>query len=64
MSQPIFALSFAIMARGFKPADASKARLGLSIMQERADAVGISLTINSKSGEGTVVEAVWPGRRV
>ncbi len=34
--------------------------LGLSIMRERAAAVGAALTIRSQMGKGTQVRAIWP----
>jgi signal transduction histidine kinase len=34
-------------------------RLGLSIMRERAEAVGVELDIDSQPGRGTQITAVW-----
>ena len=45
--------------RGFDPAAVSHERLGLGIMQERAQAIGAKLTIQSQPGQGTQVTVVW-----
>jgi ligand-binding sensor domain-containing protein/signal transduction histidine kinase len=45
--------------RGFDPAHISRERLGLGIMQERAKAIGASLTIDSQPGHGTQVTVLW-----
>jgi signal transduction histidine kinase len=45
---------------GFDPAGISPDNLGLSIMRERAEAIGATLRIESKAGEGTRVSIVWP----
>lgn len=47
--------------RGFDPKQLSPARLGLTIMQERAAAIGATLTIASRPGQGTRIEIIWPG---
>jgi two-component system nitrate/nitrite sensor histidine kinase NarX len=47
--------------RGFDPADVPADRLGLSIMRERAAAVGAEMSIQSRSGHGTQVVVAWPG---
>jgi signal transduction histidine kinase len=44
---------------GFDPAEASTGQLGLSIMRERADAIGASLDLTSAPGSGTTVSAIW-----
>jgi signal transduction histidine kinase len=44
--------------RGFDPDSVSAARLGLSIMRERAEEIGAQLAIESQAGQGTRV-AVW-----
>jgi signal transduction histidine kinase len=52
---------------GFDPSSVSQERLGLGIMRERAEAVGIRLEIDSQPGQGTRVTAVWvddEGRRI
>lgn len=45
--------------RGFDLAKAPHDRLGLGIMQERADSIGASLFIDSQPGEGTQVTIMW-----
>ncbi len=45
--------------RGFDLAQAPHHRLGLGIMQERADAIGANLFIDSQPGEGTQVTVMW-----
>jgi signal transduction histidine kinase/ligand-binding sensor domain-containing protein len=45
--------------RGFDPARVPHNRLGLGIMQERAQAIGASLTIESQPGQGTRVSVQW-----
>ncbi len=45
--------------RGFDPAVVSGEHLGLSIMFERAAAIGARLSVDSQSGRGTLVSAVW-----
>jgi signal transduction histidine kinase len=45
--------------RGFDLAQAPHHRLGLGIMQERAEAVGAHLLIDSKPDEGTQVTVMW-----
>jgi signal transduction histidine kinase len=47
---------------GFEPAFISAEHLGLGIMQERASAIGASLSIESHPGEGTQVTVLWEGR--
>jgi signal transduction histidine kinase len=44
---------------GFNPAQVLHDHLGLGIMQERAQAIGASLTIDSQPGEGTQVSVLW-----
>ncbi|MCC7208968.1 MAG: PAS domain S-box protein [Anaerolineae bacterium] len=46
--------------RGFDPQRVSGSSLGLRIMQERAEAAGVLLTITSAPGDGTHIRAVWP----
>jgi ligand-binding sensor domain-containing protein/signal transduction histidine kinase len=45
--------------RGFDPAQIPHNRLGLGIMQERAQAAGASLVIESQPGHGTEVTVLW-----
>ncbi|MGD2041391.1 MAG: PAS domain-containing protein [Anaerolineae bacterium] len=45
---------------GFEPQTIDPHRLGLSIMHERARAIGAMLKIDSQPGQGTVVVAHWP----
>jgi signal transduction histidine kinase len=45
--------------RGFDLNQAPHHRLGLGIMQERADGVGANLFIDSQLGEGTQVSVMW-----
>jgi len=45
--------------RGFDLAQVPHHRLGLRIMQERADAIGANLFIDSQPGEGTQVTVIW-----
>jgi signal transduction histidine kinase len=45
--------------RGFDLAHAPHDRLGLGIMQERADAIGANLFVDSQPGEGTQVSVMW-----
>jgi signal transduction histidine kinase len=47
--------------RGFTAEDVQAGELGLSIMRERADAVGADLTIDSTAGQGTQVRVAWKG---
>lgn len=44
---------------GFTRETVTADHMGLSIMQERADATGISLTIESHVGSGTSVSVIW-----
>jgi len=45
--------------RGFDPERVPPERLGLSIMQERAQAIGATLTVQSQPGQGTAVVVIW-----
>ena len=45
--------------RGFKPENVAPGSLGLTIMRERAEAIGADLRIQSKIGRGTQVSVVW-----
>jgi nitrate/nitrite-specific signal transduction histidine kinase len=48
--------------RGFDPSSVPPDRLGLGIIRERAQAMGASLQINSRPGQGTEIAVVWQGR--
>jgi signal transduction histidine kinase len=53
--------------RGFDPGTIPGDHLGVSIMRERAQAIGATLTIDSEPGEGTEIVLVWakgPGQVV
>jgi signal transduction histidine kinase len=52
-SQGTVTLSVRDNGRGFDPARVSGECLGLGIMQERAEEIGASLTIESEPGAGT-----------
>jgi signal transduction histidine kinase len=43
---------------GFDPAGVGRGRFGIAGMRERADAIGASLRVSSRPGEGTEVEVV------
>lgn len=45
--------------RGFKLENVTPGSLGLTIMHERAEAIGADLRIESKIGKGTQVKLVW-----
>jgi PAS domain S-box-containing protein len=45
--------------RGFDPATILPGHMGIGIMHERAEAVGISLDIRSQAGHGTEIVATW-----
>jgi len=44
---------------GFDLARVAPERLGLGIMRERAEAVGVELDIDSQPGHGTQITVVW-----
>jgi PAS domain S-box-containing protein len=46
--------------RGFDPGQVKPDHMGLSIMRERAEAIGAALDIQTKVGRGTRVHVVWP----
>jgi PAS domain S-box-containing protein len=46
--------------RGFDPRHIPPDRLGLGILQERADAAGATLSISSQPGHGTEIRVRWP----
>lgn len=56
---PPLILTISDNGKGFDPEDRPTETMGLNIMQERANAVGGSLRIESKPGEGTVVTFSW-----
>ncbi|HEX9091950.1 MAG TPA: GAF domain-containing sensor histidine kinase, partial [Anaerolineales bacterium] len=45
--------------RGFDPSKIPHGHLGLGIMQERAQAIGAILTIESQPGHGTLITVLW-----
>ena len=49
---------------GFDPASPSSGRLGLGIMEERAQSIGARLKVEAKPGVGTAISVSWkpPGR--
>ena len=44
---------------GFEPETVSQDHLGLGIMQERAQNVGASLSVESDLGRGTLITLIW-----
>jgi two-component system nitrate/nitrite sensor histidine kinase NarX len=52
-------LSISDDGRGFDPTQITHDRLGLGIMQERAQAIGATLIIESQPGHGTRVNVLW-----
>ena len=46
--------------RGFNPESIQPHQLGLSIMRERAQAIGATLSIQSQPGQGTELTVTWP----
>jgi two-component system nitrate/nitrite sensor histidine kinase NarX len=46
--------------RGFDPGAVSPQQMGLSIMRERAKAIGATLRVESQPAQGTEVVATWP----
>ncbi len=54
------ALTIADDGQGFDPAGVSAEHLGLSIMRERAAAIGARLEVASQPGEGTQITVFWP----
>jgi signal transduction histidine kinase len=55
----IFLLAISDDGRGFCPAQVPHGRLGLGIMQERAQAIGGLLVVESQPGHGTQVTILW-----
>jgi two-component system nitrate/nitrite sensor histidine kinase NarX len=56
---PSLLLSVSDDGRGFDPAQIPPDRLGVGIMQERAQAIGAHLTIESQPGHGTQITMLW-----
>ncbi len=56
---PRVLLSISDDGRGFDPARVPHDRLGLGNMQERAQAIGAALTIESQPGHGTQITVLW-----
>ena len=52
-------LSISDDGRGFDPVQVRPKGLGLGIMDERAQAIGASLTVESQPGHGTQVTVLW-----
>jgi signal transduction histidine kinase len=46
--------------RGFDPGEIKPDHMGLSIMRERAEAIGAALDIQTEIGHGTQVHVIWP----
>jgi PAS domain S-box-containing protein len=46
--------------QGFEPHRTEGSHLGLTIMRERAESIGATLTISSQPGQGTEIIASWP----
>ncbi len=53
------ALSISDNGRGFDPEQIPSGHYGLSIMQERAKAIGATLSITSQPGQGTEIAVRW-----
>jgi len=49
---------------GFEPATVPKARMGLSIMKERADEIGAELDVSSVQDVGTTIALDWQARQI
>jgi len=48
--------------RGFEKKNVPRNSLGLNIMKERAKEIGASISVKSRSGQGTAVRVVWKAR--
>lgn len=59
VTEPSVLLSISDDGRGFEPARVPHDRLGLGNMQERAQAIGAHLTIESQPGQGTQITVLW-----
>jgi two-component system nitrate/nitrite sensor histidine kinase NarX len=57
------ALEISDDGQGFVPRAAPAGRLGLTIMRERAQAVGADLHVTSQLGQGTHIMVMWPSSR-
>lgn len=49
--------------RGFDPANVQPGHNGLTIIRERASAIGADLTINSQPDQGTEIVVKWEERQ-
>jgi signal transduction histidine kinase len=49
--------------RGFSTADIPANHMGIRIMNERAAAVGLTLSVSSTPGQGTIIQAEWQQRQ-
>jgi signal transduction histidine kinase len=47
--------------RGFDPTSIPPGHLGVGIIAERAAAIGATLRLDSRPGQGTRIDVVWPG---
>jgi two-component system nitrate/nitrite sensor histidine kinase NarX len=45
--------------RGFDPDCVQPGRLGLNILQERAEAIGATLQVTSRADQGTEIAVIW-----
>lgn len=50
--------------RGFDPDGVTSEHFGIGIMRERAESTGAKFRVDSKPGEGTVIELEWVGSKV
>lgn len=48
--------------RGFDPDEILPDCLGLGIIQERSQAIGARLSIDSQPGQGTQIAVIWQGK--
>ena len=62
-NQPGLTLEISDNGVGFDTTNAKPGRLGLGIMQERADSIAATLTVNSAPTEGTTVTLQWDGQQ-
>lgn len=58
-SDDILSLTIGDDGQGFDPAQISDASFGLSIMRERAAAIGASLSVNTAEHQGTVIRVTY-----
>jgi signal transduction histidine kinase len=59
---PAWWLQITDNGRGFEASAASAEQMGLTIMRERAAAIGAALCIDSRPGQGTEVALQWPAQ--